>query len=101
MRSLLRLLLPCVLAFSPLAAAVRVPAILGSHMVLQQRASVPVWGWANAAETVVVTQLINRVLRYAVQRTRPPEHFGLFTREPGERRADMRSTPTCIRRAKA
>ena len=55
MRSLLRLLLPCVLAFSPLAAAVRVPAILGSHMVLQQRASVPVWGWANAAETVVVT----------------------------------------------
>ena len=55
MKSLLRLLLSCVLAFSPLAAAVRVPSILVSHMVLQQRASVPVWGWANAAETVVVT----------------------------------------------
>jgi sialate O-acetylesterase len=55
MRSLLRLLLPGVLALSPLAAAVRVPSILGSHMVLQQRSSVPVWGWANAAETVVVT----------------------------------------------
>lgn len=38
----------------PLAAAVRLPAVIGSHMVLQQRASVPIWGWAAPAETVTI-----------------------------------------------
>lgn len=35
-----------------LSAAVRLPAILGSHMVLLQKAPVTFWGWANPAEKV-------------------------------------------------
>ncbi|WP_420149418.1 sialate O-acetylesterase [Spirosoma sp.] len=36
-------------------AEVRLPNVFGSHMVLQRRKSVPVWGWADANEKVVVT----------------------------------------------
>lgn len=38
----------------PVSAAVRLPAVLGSHMVLQQRSAVTLWGWAAPAETVKV-----------------------------------------------
>ena len=37
------------------SAAVKLPSILGSHMVLQQGEPVPVWGWADAGEKVTVT----------------------------------------------
>ena len=37
------------------SAAVKLPSILGSHMVLQQGESVPVWGWADPGEEVTVT----------------------------------------------
>ncbi|MBI2192646.1 MAG: sialate O-acetylesterase [Planctomycetes bacterium] len=36
-------------------ADVRLPAILGSHMVLQQGMPVPLWGWAGPGEAVTVT----------------------------------------------
>ncbi|RZK51698.1 MAG: sialate O-acetylesterase, partial [Hymenobacter sp.] len=36
-------------------ATVRLPALVGSHMVLQREAPVPVWGWATPGERVVVT----------------------------------------------
>jgi sialate O-acetylesterase len=36
-------------------ADVRLPDILGNSMVLQQNQKVPVWGWADAGETVVVS----------------------------------------------
>ncbi|HEX3797373.1 MAG TPA: sialate O-acetylesterase [Verrucomicrobiae bacterium] len=36
-------------------ATVRLPAIFGDHMVLQQEAKLPVWGWAAPGETVTVT----------------------------------------------
>lgn len=36
-------------------ATVRLPALVGNHMVLQRDAPVPVWGWATAGERVVVT----------------------------------------------
>jgi len=36
-------------------AEVSMPAIFGDHMVLQRNAGVPVWGWAEAGEEVVVT----------------------------------------------
>jgi sialate O-acetylesterase len=39
----------------PCPADVRLPAIFGSHMVLQQDAKIPVWGWAEAGEAVTVT----------------------------------------------
>jgi len=39
----------------PCLADVRLPAIFGDHMVLQQEAKLPVWGTADAGEKVTVT----------------------------------------------
>jgi sialate O-acetylesterase len=39
---------------APACAAVRLPAILSDHMVLQRAAAVPVWGWAAPGEQVTV-----------------------------------------------
>jgi sialate O-acetylesterase len=39
----------------PAAAEVTVPAVIGSHMVLQRDTPVPVWGWAAPGEEVAVT----------------------------------------------
>jgi len=36
-------------------AEIRMPLIFGDHMVLQQDAKLPVWGWADAGEKVTVT----------------------------------------------
>lgn len=52
-----RLVFPLVLlslAAAPLRADVRLPAVISSHMVLQRDAVVPIWGWADAGETVTV-----------------------------------------------
>jgi len=37
-----------------LSAAVRLPAVIGDHMVVQQDKPVAVWGWADKAEPVTV-----------------------------------------------
>ena len=42
------------LAYS-LHANVRLPAIIGSHMVLQQKSTVKLWGWCSASEKIVIT----------------------------------------------
>ena len=39
----------------PVHAEVGMPAVFGDHMVLQQRTDVPIWGWADAGETVRIT----------------------------------------------
>ena len=45
-----------ILALAPRALSnVKVPAIFGDHMVLQQDGKIPVWGWADPGETVAVT----------------------------------------------
>lgn len=36
-------------------ADVRLPAVISDHMVLQQDAAVPIWGWADDGEEVTVT----------------------------------------------
>ena len=36
-------------------SAVRLPAIFGDHMVLQQSSRLPVWGWADPGEKVTVS----------------------------------------------
>ena len=36
-------------------AEVRLPSIIGSHMVVQQGTKVPIWGWAEPGERVTVT----------------------------------------------
>ncbi|MBN1341595.1 MAG: sialate O-acetylesterase [Phycisphaerae bacterium] len=39
---------------SPVSADVRLPHIIGSHMVLQQDKPLPIWGWADPGEKVTV-----------------------------------------------
>jgi sialate O-acetylesterase len=41
--------------FSTALADVSVHPLFGDHMVIQQEATVPVWGWAKPGETVTVT----------------------------------------------
>jgi sialate O-acetylesterase len=36
------------------SAAIKLPAIFGDNMVLQQKMKAPIWGWANAGEKVQV-----------------------------------------------
>jgi sialate O-acetylesterase len=47
-------LLAAAVALSPLRAAVSLPAVFGDHMVLQQGATLPVWGTAAPGEQVTV-----------------------------------------------
>ncbi|WP_046575628.1 sialate O-acetylesterase [Spirosoma radiotolerans] len=49
------ILLTSLLTFQTAFADVRLPNVFGSHMVLQRRKPVPVWGWAEAGEKVTVT----------------------------------------------
>ena len=39
---------------TPATAAVRLPSVIGDHMVLQQKTDAPIWGWANPGERVQV-----------------------------------------------
>ena len=39
----------------PALADIKLPAIFADHMVLEQNTKVPIWGWADAGETVTVT----------------------------------------------
>jgi len=43
------------LAFYSGTAQLRLPAVISSHMVLQQQSSVRLWGWAGPSNQVVVT----------------------------------------------
>lgn len=49
------LLLTAAAAVSPLHADVRLPKILGDHMVLQRDKPINLWGWADPGEAVQVT----------------------------------------------
>ena len=42
--------------FTPAAwgADLKLPSILGSHMVLQQNTQVNIWGWANPGERIEI-----------------------------------------------
>ena len=40
---------------SPAVADVKLPAVIGSNMVLQQGQPLPIWGWAEPGEAVTVT----------------------------------------------
>ncbi len=53
-KQLLLLMLACFIALSG-AANVRLPNILGSHMVLQQKSTVKLWGWAAPGEKISIT----------------------------------------------
>ena len=40
------------LSYTSLWANIRVPAVIGSHMVLQQKSEVRIWGWCDVSEQV-------------------------------------------------
>lgn len=48
-------------AVLPVSADVKLPHIIGSHMVLQREMPVPIWGWADPSEQVTVILAANRV----------------------------------------
>jgi sialate O-acetylesterase len=53
-----QLLLPSLIVTlaAPMAqATVRLPALVGSHMVLQRERPIPVWGWASPNEAVTIS----------------------------------------------
>lgn len=48
------ILLSIIIAHLNSMAAVRLPALIGNNMVLQQNAVIKVWGWADAGEKITV-----------------------------------------------
>ena len=48
------ILLSCLAVFTSAQAAVRLPSVFTDHLVLQRGMPVPVWGWADPGEEVVV-----------------------------------------------
>jgi sialate O-acetylesterase len=57
MRKFLYVIITCLtLIFSaiPTSSAIRLPSILGSHMVLQQNSEVKLWGWCSPAEKITI-----------------------------------------------
>jgi len=55
-KSILATIVCIILMISALvaSAAVRLPSILGSHMVLQQKSEVKLWGWCGPAEKITI-----------------------------------------------
>ena len=49
------LLLSFVFSIISVFADVRLPAIIGNHMVLQQNSKVKLWGWCSPAEKIVIS----------------------------------------------
>jgi sialate O-acetylesterase len=43
-----------ILVSSTAGAQLRLPAIFGDHMVIQQNATVPIWGWAGSTQQVTI-----------------------------------------------
>jgi sialate O-acetylesterase len=55
MRITLVLTFIILLTAAPIHADVKLPALFGDHMVLQNGSQVPVWGWADPGDTVAVS----------------------------------------------
>ncbi len=56
MKFLRLILVSCALCMMPgIFGQIKLPAVIGSHMVLQQKSDAPLWGWAKAGENVTVT----------------------------------------------
>jgi sialate O-acetylesterase len=55
------------LVFTLSPAQIRLPAILGDHMVLQQQSDVALWGWAGPGEEVTVTASWDKTLEQVMK----------------------------------
>jgi sialate O-acetylesterase len=51
---------------SPAFSQIRLPAVLGSHMVLQQNTMVNFWGWCDPAEKITITTNWDTTTYFAV-----------------------------------
>ena len=51
------------LFFSLAQGKVKLPAMMGDHMVLQQNSSVKLWGWADGKKVTVTTSWNNRTYK--------------------------------------
>lgn len=66
-KKVLPFVLPLTLfTFLNLHAEVRLPAIIGSHMVLQQKSDVKIWGWCDPSEKIKITSDWNAIIDSAV-----------------------------------
>ena len=45
----------CTCSFLQTFANVRLPAIIGSHMVLQQQTTIKIWGWSDPGEKIIIS----------------------------------------------
>lgn len=55
MKKILSIIVALSFVFNPSSRAdVKLPAVIGSHMVLQRAQACPIWGWADAGEDVTV-----------------------------------------------
>lgn len=52
--------------FYPVLAEVRLPAVIGSHMVLQQTSNVKFWGWCDPSEKIAISTNWDTVIYYAI-----------------------------------
>ena len=52
------------LFFSLAQGKVKLPAMMGDHMVLQQNSSVKLWGWADGKKVTVTTSWKTVLIRY-------------------------------------
>ena len=63
------LILAFSLLFLPFAQGkVKLPAMMGNHMVLQQNSSVKLWGWADGKKVTVTTSWNNRTYQASVEK---------------------------------
>ena len=68
MKKLLVIALGVVFSITGLVAQnqVKLPALIGDQMVLQQNFKAPLWGWSNPGETIKVTTSWNEKTYYAL-----------------------------------
>jgi len=59
--SLLWLVISTCIAVTPVSADITLPSVIDSSMVLQRGISVPIWGWANPRERILVKIGSNQV----------------------------------------
>ena len=56
------------LLLSPIQGKIKLPAMMGNHMVLQQNSSVKLWGWADGKKVTVTTSWNNRSYQASVDK---------------------------------
>ncbi len=77
---------------STASAEVKLPALIGSNMVLQQGARLPIWGWAEEGETVTVAIAGQTVSGKAGDDGRWQVTLGKLDATPGDKPWEMTIT---------